>query len=174
MSFIKKTLILIVIGFLIHISFIYYFPYLKVWMISQNSEALNSVNVAFYRDVPTANSREVVRPSPDLMYSGCGYDVTYNPLVIKTDIPYTYWSVSFFSDNSDNFTTINNDEISEGNITIYLFGPDSKPSQINNGYVVVSPSNRGLMLIRQFIGNGSNLDMLYEIQASLECRTLSN
>lgn len=69
---------------------------------------------------------------------------------------------------------INNDEISEENITIYLFGPDSKPSQINNGYVVVSPSNRGLMLIRQFIGNGSNLDMLYEIQASLECRTLSN
>ena len=97
MSFIKKTLILIILGFLIHIGFIYYFPYLKVWMIFQNAEALSSVNVPFYRDVPTANSREVVRPSPDLMYSGCGYDVTYDPLVIKTDIPNTYWSISFFS-----------------------------------------------------------------------------
>ena len=61
------------------------------------------------------------------MYSGCGYDVTYDPLVINTDIPSSYWSVSFFSDNSDNFTTINNDQISEGNMTIYLFGPNSKP-----------------------------------------------
>ena len=174
MSFIKKTLILIILGFLIHIGFIYYFPYFKVWMISKNAEALNNVNVAFYRDVPTANSREVVKPSPDLMYSGCGYDVTYDPLVIKTDIPNTYWSVSFFSSNSDNFATLNNDQINERNITIYLFGPDSKPSQIKDGYVVVSPSNRGLMLVRQFVGNGSNLDILYETQSSLECHPLSN
>ena len=172
MSFIKKTLILITLGFLIHISFIYYFPYLKVWMIFQNAEALNSVNVAFYRDVPTANSREVVRPSPDLMYSGCGYDVTYKPLVIETDIPSTYWSASFFAYNSDNFATINNDQTNKENIRIYLFGPNSKPSQINDGYVVVSPSNKGLMLIRKFIGNGSNLNTLYEIQSSLECKSL--
>tara|TARA_B100000401_G_scaffold138375_1_gene91799 strand:+ start:1149 stop:1673 length:525 start_codon:yes stop_codon:yes gene_type:complete len=174
MNFTKKIFTLIIIGFLVHIAFIYYFPYFKVWMISQNSEATNSVNVAFYRNIPTANSRDVIRPSPDLMYSGCGYDVTYDPLVINTDIPSSYWSVSFFSDNSDNFTTINNDQISEGNMTIYLFGPNSKPSQISNGYVVISPSNRGLMLIRQFIGNSSNLDELYEIQSSLDCKTLGN
>ena len=174
MSFIKKTLLLIVLGFLIHLSFIYYFPYLKVWMIFQNAEALNSVNVAFNRDVPTANSREVIRPSPDLMYSGCGYDVTYNPLVIETSIPNTYWSVSFFSSNSDNFATLNNDQVNRDDITIYLFGPNSKPSEIKDGYVVVSPSNRGLMLIRQFIGNESNLDTLYEIQSSLECKSLGS
>jgi len=174
MSFLKKTLILIALGFLLHVAFIYYAPYLKMMWIAKNSETENTVNVAFYKDIPNANSRSVIRPSPDLMYSGCGYDVTYNPLVIKTDIPNTYWSVSFFSDNSDNFTTINNDKKSEGNITIYLFGPDSKPSQIKDGYVVVSPSNRGLMLIRQFIGNRSNLDILYETQASLECHTLIN
>ena len=174
MNFTKKIITLIIIGFLVHIGFVYYFPYLKVWMISQNSEATNSVNVAFYRNIPTANSRDVIRPSPDLMYSGCGYDVTYDPLVINTDIPNSYWSVSFFSDNSDNFTTINNDQISEGSMTIYLFGPDSKPSRIKDGYVVVSPSNRGLMLVRQFIGNGSNLDILYKTQSSLECYPLSN
>jgi len=172
MSFIKKSLLLIVLGFSIHLSFIYYFPYLKVWMIFKNAEALNSVNVAFNRDVPTANSREVIRPSPDLMYSGCGYDVTYNPLIIETNIPDTYWSVSFFASNSDNFATLNNDQSNEDNITIYLFGPNSKPSEIKDGYVVVSPSNKGLMLIRQFIGNGSNLDTLYEIQSSLECKSL--
>ena len=125
MNFTKKIFSLIIIGFLVHIAFVYYFPYLKVWMISQNSEVTNSVNVAFYRNIPTANSRDVIRPSPDLMYSGCGYDVTYDPLVINTDIPNSYWSVSFFSDNSDNFTTINNDQINEENMTFYLFGPDS-------------------------------------------------
>ena len=107
-------------------------------MISQNSEATNSVNVAFYRNIPTANSRDVIRPSPDLMYSGCGYDVTYDPLVINTDIPSSYWSVSFFSQNTDNFATINEQNESGENLKIYLFGPNSKPSKVSDGFIVVS------------------------------------
>ena len=173
-SFLKKTLVLIFLGFIVHLAFIYYFPYLKMWMITKKSESENVVNVAFYKDVPNANSRQVIRPSPDLMYSGCGYDITYEPLIIKTSIPQSYWSISFFADNSDNFSNINNENLGEKNITVYLFGPNSKPSKIEDGYVIVSPSNKGLMLIRQFIGNGSNLDSLYEIQTSLECYSLSD
>ena len=47
-------------------------------------------------------------------------------------------------------------------------------TEIEDGLVIVSPSDKGLMLIRQFIGNGSQLESLYENQASLECYSLNN
>ena len=43
------------------------------------------------------------------------------------------------------------------------------PTKVNDGFVVVSPSNNGLMLMRQFIGDGSKIDILNEIQNSLDC-----
>jgi hypothetical protein len=50
-----------------------------------------------------------------------------------------------------------------------LFGPNSMPTKVNDGFIVVSPSNNGLMLMRQFIGDGSKTDKLNEIQNSLDC-----
>ena len=173
-SFFKKVLILCLLGFLVHLAFIYYFPHLKMWMIAQKSEANNVINLAFHRDVPNANTRNVIRPSPDLMYSGCGYDVTYAPLAITAEIPETYWSISFFSKNTDNFSTINDEQINGKKVKIYLFGPNSMATEIEDGLVIISPSDKGLMLIRQFIGNGSQLESLYENQASLECYSLNN
>ena len=52
---------------------------------------------------------------------------------------------------------------------MYLFGPNSVPTKVNDGFIVVSPSNKGLMLMRQFIGNGSEISKLNEIQDSLDC-----
>ena len=44
------------------------------------------------------------------------------------------------------------------------------PTKVNDGFIVVSPSNNGLMLMRQFIGDGSKTDKLNEIQNSLDCK----
>ena len=70
---------------------------------------------------------------------------------------------------TDNFSTINENAHNFGKLKIYLFGPNSMPTMVNDGFIVVSPSNSGMMLLRQFIGNGSNLEELYNVQDSLEC-----
>ena len=172
--YLKKGLIVLITAFVLHFIFIISFPYAKLWYISKNWESQNMINSAFSRDIPNSNSREVIRPSADLLYSGCGFDVTYKPLIITSSLPDSYWSISFFSSNTDNFSTIN-ESIQKGqDVKIYLFGPESEPAMVEDGIIVVSPSNTGLMLFRQFIGNSANLDNLYRNQESLACSLIEN
>ena len=173
-TYLKKGLIVLITAFVLHFIFIISFPYAKLWYISKNWESQNMINSAFSRDIPNSNSREVIRPSADLLYSGCGFDVTYKPLIITSSLPESYWSMSFFSSNTDNFSTINENMQKDSKIKIYLFGPETEPAMVEDGIIVVSPSNRGLMLFRQFIGNISNLDNLYKNQKTLECSLIEN
>lgn len=169
-SLFKKIIMLVLVGFSLHIAIIYFTPNLVFKYISRNWVEENMFNNSFARNLPTSDFTEVIRPSADLLYGGCGYDVTYFPLVIETDVPETYWSISFFSENTDNFSTINENSHNFGKLRIYLFGPESKPTKINDGFVVVSPTDKGLVLMRQFAGNRSNLDELYEVQNNLNCK----
>ena len=104
-TYLKKGLIVFITAFVLHFIFLISFPYAKLWYISKNWESQNMINSAFSRDIPNSNSREVIRPSADLLYSGCGFDVTYKPLIITSSLPESYWSMSFFSSNTDNFST---------------------------------------------------------------------
>ena len=167
---IKKLFVLALIGFSLHLIIIYLTPSLMMKFIGRNWEQQNMINNSFARDLPNPDFTEVIRPSADILYGGCVYDVTYFPLVIETKVPDSYWSISFFSDNTDNFSTINENSHNFGKLKMYLFGPNSIPTKVSDGFIVVSPSNKGLMLMRQFIGDGSNLDKLNEMQNSLNCK----
>ena len=65
-------------------------------------------------------------------------------------------------------------DIDDDTVKVYLFGPNSKPTKINDGYAIFSPSNKGAVIIRRFIGNESNLDELYKNQESFTCDTIDN
>ena len=117
-TYLKKGLIVLITAFVLHLIFIISFPYAKLWYISKNWESQNMINSAFSRDIPNSNSREVIRPSADLLYSGCGFDVTYKPLIITSSLPESYWSMSFFSSNTDNFSTINENMQKDSEIKI--------------------------------------------------------
>ena len=103
------------------------------------------------------------------MYSICTYDVKYKPLIITTPIPDSYWSISFYSKNTDNYVTLNDLDIENKYLKVYLVGINSQPKKVSNGMVVVSPSNTGYILIRMFVGNGENLQQLKDFQESLSC-----
>src|SRR5689334_2627268 len=49
------------------------------------------------------NARAIVRPSPDLQYSACPYDLSHGPVLIRVTPWPSYWSVSLYAANSDNF-----------------------------------------------------------------------
>ena len=47
-------------------------------------------------------TRKIVRPSPDLAYSSCPYDVSNTPLLIDaTPVSAPYWSLSIFDSRTD-------------------------------------------------------------------------
>ena len=128
-----------------------------------------SSNVLYHQPRVTADSRVVVRPSPDLLYSVCAYDVSKVPLRISASVPDTYWSLSFFASNTDNFFVINDLEVKTNPVDILLVGPGVSYKNPGNAKVVTSPSNRGVALIRILITDENRIEELTKIQRQASC-----
>ena len=108
----------------------------------------NTLNVG---TTPDASFRDVVRPSPDLIYGVCAYDLTDGPVAISADVPRRYWSMQFYQMNTNNFAGFTNkrgDETLAGEtFKVTLVGPAHRAAD-HSGTVVRSPTDRGVMLLR--------------------------
>ncbi|MGH8239087.1 MAG: DUF1254 domain-containing protein, partial [Steroidobacteraceae bacterium] len=89
----------------------------------------------------------VVRPSPDLAYSACVYDLSEGPVRVIASAWDDYMSVSVFAHNSDNIFVINDRQAPEGvELAIVRKGA---PHPAGAQLVVESPSRRGIVLQRR-------------------------
>jgi uncharacterized membrane protein len=120
----------------------------------------------------TVDSRHVVKPSPDLLYSICVYDVSAKPLRITAPVPDTYWSISFYQTNTDNFYVLNDRQAKSNPVDIVLVGPDMAVPRVENSQVVVAPTNKGVFLLRSLIEDEDKLGDLIKVQKAAVCRTL--
>jgi uncharacterized membrane protein len=128
-----------------------------------------------FSDRPDETARRVVRPSPDLLYSVCVFDVSKNPLKITTGAPAdTYWSVSFFADNTDNFFVLNDKQAQGAPTTIILIGQGQKvPPQAEGAATVISaPSSRGLVLFRTLINDEARLPEIDRQRREARCEVI--
>src|SRR5436190_20112011 len=74
-------------------------PDLIMWR-ALGKVAQGKANSISHGERATAESRAIVKPSPDLLYSTCVFDVSKRPLKIVTGAPAdTYWSVALYADN---------------------------------------------------------------------------
>jgi uncharacterized membrane protein len=101
----------------------------------------------------TWRSRSVVRPSPDLLYSICVYDLgeVNGALRVSThDMPDAYWSVSVFDANTNNFYALNDRQAQTGSADFLLM---AKGARIPNARlpVVAAPTSRGIVLFRTLV-----------------------
>jgi uncharacterized membrane protein len=115
-----------------------------------------ATNVWRLADRVTPESRQIVRPSPDFAYAACSYDLSEGPVTIHVEPWNTYWSLSLYADNSDNFFVVDDREV-RGGVTITLVqhgraAPEDAPR------VVRSPSARGIALIRRLAPTPSEYD----------------
>ncbi|MEM8661592.1 MAG: DUF1254 domain-containing protein [Pseudomonadota bacterium] len=131
---------------------------LAMWVPSLIMEVLyyqagkqNGYNQLFISPIPDATARNVVRPSPDLLYAICVYDLSEGPIAIEALVPARYWSMQFYQMNTDNFAAITNqrDEqaLVDSVLQVTLIGSDDK-AEAYKGEVIQSPTNRGVMLLR--------------------------
>jgi uncharacterized membrane protein len=112
----------------------------------------------------TAASRKVVRPSADLLYSICCYDVSQHPLRLTARIT-EFWSISGFSMDTDNFFVINDNQAKSNPIEIVLTSKGI-PFQDLTGkaYVIEAPSDKGIILIGAVVNSETDLPGLMQIQ----------
>ncbi|MCB1704523.1 MAG: DUF1254 domain-containing protein [Halioglobus sp.] len=101
--------------------------------------------------LPDETFRSVVRPSPDLLYASCIYNLENGPIEIEAPIPPRYWSMQFYQMNTDNYAGITNQRDERNRVgtvaTVTLISEDDSP-QNYTGEVIQSPTERGMILLR--------------------------
>lgn len=125
---------------------------MQVLMKGPMAQQLNMHNQAAFPPPVNAQSRSVVMPSPDLLYSVCVFDLADGPVRVRA-APHLpgYWSIALYSANSDNFFVRNDRQAQGVPIDLWLVpaGGAKGTAPIPHGaQVVVSPSATGFLLMR--------------------------
>ena len=133
-----------------------------------------SVNAIAHTERATAASRTVVKPSPDLLYSICVFDVARAPLKVTTAAPEgTYWSVAFYAGNTDNFFALNDTAAGGKPATIILVGQGQVLEPQPEGTLIVSaPTTKGLVLFRTLIDSDPREPELDRLRREAKCEPL--
>jgi uncharacterized membrane protein len=116
-------------------------------------------------------SRAIVRPSPDLAYSSCPFDLSKGPLKIDA-VPVTaapYWSLSVFDSQTDAVFVRNTVEAGTTPFRVAILGPGQKAP---SGYAPVHVSGtHGIALVRILIDDKARFAEIDATRRTTRCGT---
>lgn len=116
--------------------------------------AAGGMNRMFHGPLATDKSRAVVRPSPDLAYSSCPFDLADGPVRINVPpIPSVYWSLSVFDAATDAVYVRNNRETGQRGIDLVLVGGNwtYDPPAGQRPEAIHIDGKRGIALLRVLV-----------------------
>lgn len=116
----------------------------------------------------TAKSRAIVRPSPDLLYSSCPFDLKRGPVLVQVPaIPAAYWSLSVFDERTDTAFVRNGREAPGGVRVALLAAGQTAPA----GYTPVRvDGRRGIALVRVLIDRTRPFAVIDAARRRASCR----
>lgn len=146
MKWIIRLLIVLIVALAAHAATIAAAPYVIMDVAMKRIAGANGVNA--WRHAPRTDyrARTVVRPSPDLAYSSCVYDLTDGPVRVYVGAGADYWSLSLYAADSDNFFVVNDRAAPNGVDIMIVRQGQAAP---DGAQAVVSPSSRGIALVRR-------------------------
>jgi uncharacterized membrane protein len=127
-----------------------------------------------FTHAPTIDARRqtIVRPSPDLLYSACPFDLVEGPLEVTAwPIPDHYSSISVFNARSD-VIFVRNDEQMGGRPMRIVIATHSQAVPAGVDVVRVSLP-RGIVLQRVLIGDRTEVAEVAPLRTRAQCRTLT-
>ncbi|HQV02831.1 MULTISPECIES: DUF1254 domain-containing protein [unclassified Novosphingobium] len=146
---VKLALLFAVAAAVGHVGLVYVTPHflmnIAMKRISQDGKLINQF---YFGPRTTQNSRGVVRPSPDLAYSSCAYDLSGGPLLIEAQPSPDngYVSISVFAANTDNIAVFDSAINPQGIRFVLAREGQATPA---GEKVVISPSDKGIVLDRR-------------------------
>jgi uncharacterized membrane protein len=156
---------------------------LVVWLIPRTVTAVFLHRVAAaagYNQVvlpplPTDKSREVVKPSPDLLYALCVFDLSAGPVRISAKPSQGYWSMALYARNSDNFFHLNDREVKGDQVELIL--SDARDdgalrARYPDAIHVHPTSTVGLMLARSLVLDAQDMQAVIDARSRTRCTAL--
>jgi uncharacterized membrane protein len=173
----KRSLLgFVAIAIIAHFAFHIGSPYLIM------SRAMNGIaqraggfNTPLSTNLPNAASRGIVKPSPDLLYTACAFDIGEGPVLVGGTPSQAYWSMAFYASNTDNFFVIN-DRQAQGSPAFVVIAAarmrDRIPAEQKSLEVVEPPSDKGIVLFRYLVLDPQDLAKALAAQTMAVCRRL--
>ncbi len=113
------------------------------------------------------------RANPDSVISIMAYDLRKGPVRVSGETWPDYWSMSLYQQNSDNYFVVNDLQLGSKSFN-FILSQSNQQVDGQNGSVVISPSETGIMLIRRFAKNHSVMRAIRENQDAMYCGRLEN
>lgn len=173
---ILPTILFVGVGILAHFATLHIVPGAIMSTAMERMEASGLTHHQFaLAPRATPQSQTVVRPSPDLAYSVCLFDLTKgDALQVRVGAYDNYTSVSFFDDRTNNFASVrvgeNGDPTSGSNIL--LVAPGGTASGVS-GAQIEAPSERGIILIRRLAPTQADYERVVSTSSSDSCELVS-
>lgn len=165
----RWTLAAVALAALVHFAFVWATPRVLMRVAMDRLSAQAGSNVALYPPRADAESRAIVRPSPDLLYASCVFDLSEGPIRIAADVADGYWSLSLYAANTDNFFVVNDRSAESGRVEIVLVPAGDAAAAPEGVRVVESPSDRGIALVRTLIDRDERQPELDAVRRSFRC-----
>jgi len=137
----------------------------------RKTDSDTGLNKMRYNALATPENQPVVRPSPDLAYAACAYDLTDGPVeVTMTPVPGRYSSLSVFDARTDVVFVRNDQQAKEKPFRIVL----ARDGQaVPKGAEVVRVNyDRGIALIRLLLNTPAEITTLEPLRRQSSCRQI--
>lgn len=134
-----------------------------------------TTNMASHAPPVSETSRRVVRPSPDILYSICPFDLAHAPLLIEVPWPEdgSYASVSFYDANSNNFAVISDRDVETNFTTISLAHRFESYVPGEADQSVSAPTKTGIILYRRIVSAADTTQVALQERAAFRCGPLT-
>lgn len=129
-------------------------------------------NAMNFANLATNQSRRIVRPSPDLAYASCAFDVSKGPVVVEAlPVSAPYWSLSVFDHRTDVAFVRNNVQSGNRPVRIAIVKPGvAAPA----GYEPVPVTgDKGIALIRVLVTDRAQFPALDQARRLSNCRSIA-
>lgn len=158
-------------GVILHLA-----PYVVMRLAEHKLLRFTERNAIFHAPLPDATSRTIVRPSPDMVYSYCVFDVSDGPVRLVAHFPPgNYWSVAAYGSNTDNFWVLNDLEAGGSPVTAVL-GTAAQLAALGEqegARLIEVPSRRGVVLFRHLLSRPGILHQIDAARARNRCEALA-
>lgn len=161
----------------VHLITVWAIPRLIVARVYDRIAESGGIGVPIRTGLPDANSRNVVMPSPDLLYVVCLFDVTDHALEIIARVPRSYWSLAVYAMNSDNVFAVNDREL-DGELARFVIARKGQGAGVDPGdgsaRLITVAGRKGVVLVRILARDGINSTAALAAQQAVDCRALKD
>jgi uncharacterized membrane protein len=160
----------------VHVAVVALVPIAVASVFMSRLAATYGVNNVVATALPTDKARNVVKPSPDLLYAACVYDISAGPVHVLIDAPAGYWSLSLFSRNTDNYFKLGGVDVKSGRAELVV-GSANAAAQAQRDFpdakFVAAPGASGVMLARVLVLDPAHMAAELAAQHSVRCEALN-